>query len=157
LKSIGKSIFAIIVVALAAFGCATEEKASIPAPVVCKPAPAELVTQDLEPGKGETVRFRSAILVNYTGWLYDGCARDLKGPKFDSSEGRPTPFGFIVGAGRVIRGWDEGLIGMNEGGKRLLVIPSDKAYGVNGAPPRIPPNATLVFEVTLVKIVQQPQ
>jgi FKBP-type peptidyl-prolyl cis-trans isomerase len=152
-----KSIIAIIVVALAAFGCATEEKAPAPAPVACKAVPAELLTQDLEQGKGDAARFRSAILVNYTGWLYDGCAKDLKGPKFDSSEGRPTPFGFIVGTGRVIRGWDEGLIGMKEGGKRLLVIPSDKAYGLNGAPPRIPPNAALVFEVTLVKIVQQPQ
>lgn len=153
-----KSIIALVAAALLVFGCATEEKkAPPPAPVVCKPAPTELVTQDLSPGPGDSVRFRSAILVSYTGWLYDGCAKDLKGAKFDSSEGRVTPFGFIVGAGRVIRGWDEGVIGMKEGGKRLLVIPSDKAYGVAGTPPRIPPNAALVFEISLIRIVAQPQ
>ncbi len=151
-----KSILAIVFAAALAFGCATEEKPK-PAPVACKPAPAELQTRDLEPGTGDTARFRSAVLVNYTGWLYDGCAPDLKGAKFDSSEGRATPFGFIVGAGRVIRGWDEGLIGMKEGGKRLLIIPANKAYGLAGSPPKIPPNAPLVFEVTLAKIIQQPQ
>ncbi|HXZ48206.1 MAG TPA: FKBP-type peptidyl-prolyl cis-trans isomerase [Usitatibacter sp.] len=152
-----KSILALALVALAMAGCATEEKKPAPAPVACKPAPTELLTQDLQPGTGDAVRFRSAILVSYTGWLYDGCAKDLKGAKFDSSEGRVTPFGFIVGAGRVIRGWDEGVIGMKEGGKRLLVIPSDKAYGVAGTPPRIPPNAALVFEISLIRIVAQPQ
>ena len=151
-----KSILAILFAALLAAGCATEEKPK-PAPVACKPAPTDLETRDLTPGSGDAVRFRSAILVNYTGWLYDGCAKDLKGAQFDTSEGRPTPFGFIVGAGRVIRGWDQGVIGMKEGGKRLLIIPANKAYGAAGAPPRIPPNATLVFEVTLAKIVQQPQ
>lgn len=152
-----KSILAILFVALAAFGCATEKPAPPPAPVVCKPPPSELVTRDLEPGTGDAARFRSAVLVNYTGWVYDGCVQDLKGAKFDSSEGRPAPFGFIVGAGRVIRGWDEGLIGMKEGGKRLLVIPPDKAYGARGVPGKIPPNSALVFEVSLAKIVAQPQ
>ncbi len=150
-----KSILAILFAAsLALVGCAGETPK--PAPVACKAAPTELQTKDLEPGTGDTVRFRSAILVSYTGWLYDGCAKDLKGAEFDSSQGHPTPFGFIVGAGRVIRGWDEGVIGMKEGGKRLLVIPADKAYGVAGAPPKIPPNAPLVFEVQVVKILQQP-
>ncbi len=150
-----KSILAAAFMALALFGCATEQKAPPPKPV-CKAAPAELETRDLQPGTGDTVRFRSAILVAYTGWLYDGCAADLKGAKFDSSEGRPTPFGLIVGAGRVIRGWDEGLIGMKEGGKRLLVIPAAKAYGARGVPGKIPPNTPLVFEVEVVKIIQQP-
>ncbi|HSN20837.1 MAG TPA: FKBP-type peptidyl-prolyl cis-trans isomerase [Usitatibacter sp.] len=151
-----KSILALLLVALAAFGCATEEKAPPPKPV-CAPVPTELQTRDLQPGTGDTVRFRSAVLVNYTGWIYDGCAKDLKGAKFDSSEGRPAPFGFIVGAARVIRGWDEGVIGMKEGGKRLLIIPASKAYGPRGVPGRIPPNSALVFEVQLAKIVQQPQ
>ncbi len=122
----------------------------------CKPPPHELVVKDLEPGKGDPARFRTAVLVGYTGWLYDGCAKDLKGAEFDSSRGRATPFGFMVGVGRVIRGWDEGVIGMKEGGKRLLVIPSDKGYGLTGSPPKIPPNAALVFEVELVKILAQP-
>ena len=152
-----RSVIALALLALAVAACAPEEKKTVAAPApVCKPAPTELVTQDLQPGTGDTVRFRSAILVSYTGWLYDGCAKDLKGPKFDTSEGRPTPFGFIVGVGRVIKGWDEGVIGMKEGGKRLLVIPSDKAYGERGSPPRIPPNTPLVFEVQVMKIVMQP-
>lgn len=156
-----KAILASTFAALALAACAPEAPKTVaapaaPPPPVCKSAPTELTTQDLEPGTGDTVRFRSAALVSYTGWLYDGCAKDLKGAQFDTSEGRPTPFGFIVGAGRVIRGWDEGVIGMKEGGKRLLVIPPDKAYGLNGSPPRIPPNATLVFEVSVVKIVAQP-
>jgi FKBP-type peptidyl-prolyl cis-trans isomerase len=145
-----------LVLVLAAFGCATEEK-STPAPTAaCKPAPSELLTQDTQPGTGDTVRFRSAVLVEYTGWLYDGCARDLKGKQFDTSQGRSAPFGIIVGAGRVIKGWDEGLIGIKEGGKRLLVIPADKAYGAKGVPGTIPPNATLVFDVQVTKILQQP-
>ncbi len=142
-------------------GCATTTPApsrAAAAPAAspeCKAPPNELVTKDLEPGAGEPVRFRAAVLVGYTGWLYDGCAKDLKGAEFDSSRGRATPFGFVVGAGHVIRGWDEGLIGMRAGGKRLLVIPANKAYGPGGAPPKIPPNATLVFEVELLRILQQ--
>jgi len=152
-----KTQIALVVLALAAFGCATEEKpAPTPAAATCKPAPSELLTQDQQPGSGDGVRFRSAVLVEYTGWLYDGCKPDLKGAQFDTSQGRGAPFGLIVGAGRVIKGWDEGLIGMKEGGKRLLVIPADKAYGAKGVPGTIPPNATLVFEVQLVKILQQP-
>ena len=157
MKSTSHVAFAACVVfALAASGCANEPKAPAPT-VACKPPPTELLTQDLTPGTGDTVRFRSAVLVNYTGWLYDGCAKDLKGTKFDTSEGKPTPFGFIVGAGRVIRGWDQGVIGMKEGGKRLLVIPSASGYGERGVPGKIPPNSALVFEVDLAKIIQQPQ
>jgi FKBP-type peptidyl-prolyl cis-trans isomerase len=125
----------------------------------CTPAPTQLVKKDLEPGTGRDVMSGSAVLVGYTGWLYDGCAKDLKGKKFDSSEGRTTPFGFMVGAGRVIKGWDEGLVGMKEkGAKRLLVIPPDKGYGEKGAGGGvIPPNATLVFEVEMFQIVHQPE
>ena len=125
----------------------------------CVPAPKELVKKDLEAGTGREVKLRSAVLVGYTGWLYDGCAKDLKGAKFDSSEGRATPFGFMVGAGKAIKGWDEGLVGMKEkGAKRLLVIPPDKGYGEKGAGGGlIPPNATLVFEVEVFQIVHQPE
>ena len=151
-----KSILAMLAVVLGLFGCAAETRPA-PPPVACKAPPTELVTRDLEPGTGDAVRFRSAILVSYTGWLYDGCKADLKGEQFDTSEGRPTPFGFIVGAGRVIRGWDQGVIGIKEGGKRLLVIPPALGYGERGAPPKIAPNATLVFEVKVEKIVAQPQ
>ncbi|APV49940.1 hypothetical protein BWI17_09735 [Betaproteobacteria bacterium GR16-43] len=124
----------------------------------CAVPPKELVTKDLAPGSGRTVVPKAAILVGYTGWLYDGCAKDLKGAMFDTSEGRPTPFGFMVGAGRVIKGWDEGVVGMKEkGAKRLLVIPPDKAYGDRAAPGgKIPPNSTLVFEVETFNIVHLP-
>ncbi len=90
---------------------------------------------------------RTGLMVTYTGWLYDGCKADLKGALFDKWD-RPVPFGFIVGAGRVIKGWDEGVPGMKEkGAKRLLIIPPDKAYGEKGAGDKIPPNAALVFEI----------
>ena len=122
----------------------------------CTAPPRELEVKDLEPGSGDRVRFRSAVLVHYTGWTYDGCKGDLKGEMFDTSSSRAVPLSFMVGAGRVIKGWDEGLVGMKEGGKRLLVIPPDKAYGSASPTPAIPPNSTLVFEVTLAKIVGQP-
>jgi FKBP-type peptidyl-prolyl cis-trans isomerase FkpA len=123
----------------------------------CVPAPRELQVKDIEPGKGEEMaRFRSAVLVHYSGWLYDPCAKDQKGELFDTSSGRGLPFSLMVGAGRVIKGWDEGLVGMKETGRRRLVIPPDKAYGAQSPSPKIPPNSTLVFEVELVKIIQQP-
>ena len=80
----------------------------------CQPPPKDLVVKDLQEGTGKVVQFRSAVLVGYTGWTYDGCKPDFKGAEFDSSKNRPTPFGLVVGAGRVIKGWDEGLIGMKE-------------------------------------------
>jgi FKBP-type peptidyl-prolyl cis-trans isomerase FkpA len=128
-----------------------------PAKAGCAPAPKEIVKKDLVPGTGREVKPTNALLVGYTGWLYDGCAPDLKGAKFDSSEGRASPFGFMVGAGKVIKGWDEGVVGMKEkGAKRLLVIPPDKGYGEKGAGGVIPPNATLVFEVETYDIVHYP-
>ena len=142
---------------------ATAAPASAPPPAAfsakpgCTAPPRELEVKDLEPGSGDDrARFRSAVLVHYTGWTYDGCKGDLKGEMFDTSSTRAVPISFMVGAGRVIKGWDEGLVGMKEGGKRLLVIPPGKAYGASSPTPKIPPNSTLVFEVTLVKIVGQP-
>jgi FKBP-type peptidyl-prolyl cis-trans isomerase FkpA len=160
-----RNAFLAALVAAVAVGCAApREPATVAAPAAppapakpkCEPPPGELVVKDLAPGKGKTVRFRSAVTVGYTGWLYDGCKPDFKGAQFDSSVGRAAPFGFMVGAGRVIRGWDEGIIGMQEGGKRLLIIPPNKAYGdrvVAGG--KIPPNSTLVFEVDLYQVVAQ--
>jgi FKBP-type peptidyl-prolyl cis-trans isomerase FkpA len=131
--------------------------APAPARAGCVPAPKELQVKDIDPGKGdEMARFRSAVLVHYTGWLYDPCAKDQKGEVFDTSATRGIPISLMVGAGRVIKGWDEGLVGMKETGRRLLVIPPDKAYGAQSPTPKIPPNSTLVFEVELLKIIQQP-
>jgi FKBP-type peptidyl-prolyl cis-trans isomerase FkpA len=138
-------------------GCATTQESRAPTTkTVCDPPPAELVVKDIKAGTGQTVRVRSAVAVGYTGWLYDGCKSDLKGVMFDTSAGRDVPFGFMVGAGRVIKGWDEGLIGMRENGKRMLIIPAAKAYGSRAAGDKIPPNSTLLFEIELQKIVYQP-
>jgi FKBP-type peptidyl-prolyl cis-trans isomerase FkpA len=167
-----KKLVLALVGAMLAAGCAQAPEtrpapvaaaaAPAPAPSVpragCKPIPNELEVTDLDPGRGDDrVRFRTAVLVGYTGWIYDGCKADLKGEMFDSSAGRPVPFmSLMVGVGRVIKGWDEGLVGMKEGGKRLLVIPPHKAYGDRSPTPTIPPNSTLVFEVELSKIISQP-
>jgi FKBP-type peptidyl-prolyl cis-trans isomerase FkpA len=152
--------FVVAFIAATAIGAAIAQdkkgadmKGAEPATAQCTPAPTELVKKDTAPGSGDMMaEFRSPILVSYTGWLYDPCAKDFKGEKFDTSEGRATPFGFILGAGKVIKGWDEGLLGMKEGGKRTLVIPPDLAYGAAGRS-KIPPNATLVFDVEILKIL----
>jgi FKBP-type peptidyl-prolyl cis-trans isomerase len=161
-----KNLFVLAALATALTACGSNETrtvseaatATTAAPAkACVPPPTELVVKDLAPGTGDAARFRSAVLVEYTGWLYDGCAPDFKGAEFDSSVGK-QPISLMVGVGRVIRGWDEGLIGLKEGGKRLLIIPPEKAYGAAGAPGgKIPPNSTLVFEVTLAKIIMQAQ
>jgi FKBP-type peptidyl-prolyl cis-trans isomerase FkpA len=115
--------------------------------------PKELVVLDTKAGTGPEVAVRTPVLVGYTGWVYSPCSPGNKGEMFDTSEGRATPFGFVVGAGRVIKGWDEGLVGMKNGGKRTLIIPPDKAYGDRSPTPKIPPNSTLVFDVELIQIL----
>jgi FKBP-type peptidyl-prolyl cis-trans isomerase len=91
-------------------------------------------------------------VVHYTGWLHDTAAPDGKGTKFDSSRDRGVPFGFMLGAGRVIKGWDEGVVGMKVGGQRTLVIPPALGYGERGAGGVIPPQATLIFDVELIEV-----
>jgi FKBP-type peptidyl-prolyl cis-trans isomerase FkpA len=103
-------------------------------------------------GAGEVAEAGQVAVVHYTGWLYDADAEDNRGEKFDSSVDRNEPFKFPLGAGRVIRGWDEGVAGMKVGGKRRLVIPPDMAYGERGAGRVIPPNAILVFDVELLDL-----
>jgi FKBP-type peptidyl-prolyl cis-trans isomerase FkpA len=107
--------------------------------------PSGLIYDELVAGTGAAARAGSDVLVHYTGWLTDGT-------KFDSSVDRGEPFGFPLGQGQVIAGWDEGVEGMRVGGKRKLTIPPSLGYGAYGAGGVIPPNATLVFEVELLAI-----
>jgi FKBP-type peptidyl-prolyl cis-trans isomerase len=102
-------------------------------------------------GNGEEAVKGDAVEVHYTGWLYENGKR---GAKFDSSLDRGEPFKFDLGAGRVIRGWDEGVAGMKVGGKRELIIPPELGYGSRGAGGVIPPNATLDFEVELLRVTK---
>ena len=105
--------------------------------------------EDTTEGSGPAATKGQNVTVHYTGWLYnDG----IKGAKFDSSKDRNDPFMFPLGAGHVIRGWDEGVQGMKVGGKRKLTIPPALGYGARGAGGVIPPDATLVFEVELLAI-----
>jgi FKBP-type peptidyl-prolyl cis-trans isomerase len=100
---------------------------------------------DIKIGTGATAQTGQHVKVDYTGWLTNG-------KKFDSSVGTGKPFDFMLGAGQVIKGWDEGVVGMKMGGKRQLRIPPELAYGAAGYPGAIPPNATLIFDVQLVDV-----
>ena len=103
-------------------------------------------------GGGPQAAAGDRVRVHYTGWLYDPTASNSRGKKFDSSKDRGQPFSFGLGAGEVIRGWDEGVLGMKVGGTRVLTIPPELGYGTRGAGGVIPPNATLVFEVELLGV-----
>ncbi len=112
---------------------------------------ADLVKTDSVLGKGKEAVAGRTVDVHYTGWLYEAAAPKQRGKQFDSSVGR-GPFSFPLGAGRVIKGWDEGVAGMKVGGKRTLVIPPELGYGKRGAGGVIPPDATLVFDVELLDV-----
>ncbi len=109
---------------------------------------AKLGMQDLVVGKGTEARRGNGVKVHYVGTLTDG-------KEFDSSKKHGKPFDFTIGAGRVIKGWDEGVVGMKIGGKRKLTVPPSMAYGERGFPPVIPPNATLVFEIELLEVQEK--
>lgn len=103
---------------------------------------------DLVVGTGDQAVSGNQLTVSYTGWLYDATQPNGKGRQFDTS----ASFSFTLGAGQVIKGWDQGVVGMRVGGQRRLVIPPDLAYGSTGSGTAIPPNATLVFEIRLLSI-----
>ena len=136
-------------VAGALLGC---KPASNNTPAATASAVSTLESTDLARGAGAAVAAGQFAVVQYTGWLYEPSAPDHKGKEFDSSLKGGTPFRFQLGAGQVIKGWDQGVAGMQIGGKRRLVIPADLAYGDSGAGGVIPPGATLVFDVELVGI-----
>lgn len=112
---------------------------------------ASFQSTDVQLGSGAVAESGKQVTVHYTGWLYEASAADKHGKQFDSSVTRGTPFSFELGGGQVIKGWDQGVVGMKVGGRRTLVIPSDLAYGPDGRGP-IPPAATLVFDVELLGV-----
>jgi FKBP-type peptidyl-prolyl cis-trans isomerase FkpA len=113
---------------------------------------SELILIDQAAGSGKTAEAGTPVSVHYTGWLYDAKQPGGKGAKFDSSVDRGQPFIFPLGGKRVIRGWDEGVVGMQVKGKRTLIIPPQYGYGDRGAGRVIPPNATLIFDVELLDV-----
>ena len=124
--------------------------------LLATPAMAEIITtqtglkyEDVNVGSGAEALSGKKVSVHYTGWLNNNGA---KGNKFDSSVDRGEPFEFPLGAGYVIQGWDQGVAGMKEGGKRVLYIPSSLGYGARGAGAAIPPNADLIFDVELLTV-----
>ena len=119
--------------------------AAAPVPVTL---PGGTAYTDVKAGTGAVATAGQMVTVHYTGWLYqDG----VRGKKFDSSRDRNEPFAFPLGAGQVIQGWDDGVAGMKVGGKRTLIIPVSSGYGDRGAGGDIPPGATLIFDVELLK------
>ncbi len=120
----------------------TQPKVTVPTGA----APTTLVTKELIKGTGPEAKAGQSVTVNYVGVLYKG------GKEFDASWKRNEPFAFTLGKGQVIKGWDQGVAGMKVGGRRMLIIPSELAYGKTGSPPTIPPNAPLVFVVDLLGV-----
>jgi FKBP-type peptidyl-prolyl cis-trans isomerase FkpA len=124
-----------------------------PPPAAATPAVTALQSTVLKQGGGgAAVAAGQTAVVNYTGWLYEATAPEHKGKEFDSSKNAGQPFQFPLGTGNVIKGWDQGVAGMQVGESRRLVIPPDLAYGDAGAGGVIPPGATLLFDVELVGI-----
>jgi FKBP-type peptidyl-prolyl cis-trans isomerase len=140
--------FATSSVLLTLAACGAKEATPPPA----APAVSSLQSVVLKPGEGPAIAAGQMAVMQYTGWLYETSGVDHKGKKFDSSLDSGKPFSFPLGTGAVIKGWDEGVLGMQVGERRRLIIPPDLAYGDAGAGGVIPPGATLVFDVELVKI-----
>jgi FKBP-type peptidyl-prolyl cis-trans isomerase FkpA len=131
---------------------ATGPSSDSPVPAVAAPAIETLEVGELQAGSGAPITAGQKAVVQYTGWLYETSAPDKKGKEFDSSRSSGQPFSFVVGAGQVIKGWDQGVLGMKVGGRRRLTIPATLAYGDVGAGGVIPPGAALVFDVELVAV-----
>lgn len=140
-----------LAVTLALLGACSKSDAPAdgPASEIAATDASGLEIRKLRNGYGRSARAGDFVTVHYTGWLYDDAAPDKRGQKFDSSVDRDQKFQFMLGGGRVIKGWDQGVEGMLIGETRELTIPPDMAYGERGYPPVIPPSSTLVFEIEL--------
>lgn len=158
-----RNLLFVFLAAMAASACSPEGTSGKSAESEAAPGAAEatsaaeevvitpgLTMKKLQNGYGRAAVAGDYASVHYTGWLYDETAADGRGKKFDSSVDRGQPFEFPLGAGRVIRGWDEGVVGMLIGEKRELRIAPELGYGNRGAGSAIPPGATLLFEVELL-------
>jgi FKBP-type peptidyl-prolyl cis-trans isomerase FkpA len=117
------------------------------------PAAEQLIITDTVIGTGKEATVGATVYMHYSGWLYRPLAKQMHGKLFDTSIPRGEPLDFVLGAGRVIKGWDQGIKGMKVGGKRTLIIPSELAYGSRPSPgSNIPPNSALIFDVELVDV-----
>jgi FKBP-type peptidyl-prolyl cis-trans isomerase FkpA len=141
------AILAVVGSSILAAGCSRSE----PAPAAASGLSA-MQSVELKAGGGAAITPGKIAVVQYTGWLYEASATDYKGKQFDSSRTGGQPFRFPVGTGQVIKGWDQGVLGMKVGESRRLVIPPGLAYGDSGAGGVIPPGATLVFDIDLIAI-----
>lgn len=146
-----KVVLAVCVALLAGCSAKSDKPAASTATPAANPV-ASLQIVTLKPGTGATIGGGQIAVMQYTGWLYEAGAKDLKGKQFDSSRNTGQPFKFALNTGAVIKGWDQGIVGMKVGESRRLIIPPDLAYGDSGAGGVIPPGATLVFDVELVGI-----
>jgi len=139
---------------LALAGCGREPPSRPTAPG--QESLPELIAIDLAVGTGEPIAAGQVAVVHYTGWLHAPDAPDQKGRQFDSSRNRDKPFGFELGKGSVIRGWEQCVLGMAAGERRILRIPADLAYGARGFGLNIPPNADLTFDLELISVLKAP-
>ena len=146
---------AILILALTLSAC--EQPADKLASAPAQPGVTKLAGIDTQVGTGTMAEKNKRLTVHYTGWLYDPTADQQHGKQFDSSRGddnnRPQPFSFYLGAGQVIPGWDAGIAGMKVGGRRILIVPPELAYGPRGTGRGlIPGNATLIFDIELLAV-----
>lgn len=139
------ALVVVLTSALAAAACGGYNSSTSPSTVT--PPSAAFSQTDLRDGTGATATQGRTVTVTYTGWLYDPTKGESKGAQFDTS----ASFQFLLGAGRVIQGWDQGVVGMRVGGQRRLIIPPNLAYGAT-AIGSIPPNSTLVFDIMLLAV-----
>ena len=147
MRAVSRGTFIALAIAVAVAGIAASAAPARAQPVTTTSTGLGII--DTKVGTGPSPKPGQTVVVHYTGWLYEGGKR---GKKFDSSVDRGQPFGFRLGAGQVIQGWDQGVAGMKVGGKRTLIIPSELGYGARGAGGVIPPNAILIFDVELLGV-----